>query len=323
MKALKCPQCQADIELDETREFGFCNYCGTKILIKEFASSDRTEDIKNFLARAKEYRVNGDFIKANEYYNKVLDLDINNNEARMALVQIAPYIKKSAPYTVGKASQVTVVALTEMTAKCKLPNDDTIQLHISNISSDKSKKITDLLHIGDILNVIYKGVDKMGHPLFREANLDKEKLSEENMTVVERARYLEEKRKQNTNEKLNKKEFELANKICNIIKSYMMEGKHDIVGYYCYNCDDGYSSNYIERDENCAVNITSFYNTNLLIRQMQNILSEYGLNNVLLQMKHIHKVNRVKETGNSFLFGIPKYKTEIIDKDLLYICIHW
>lgn len=30
--ALKCPNCNADIELDQDREFGFCNYCGTKIM---------------------------------------------------------------------------------------------------------------------------------------------------------------------------------------------------------------------------------------------------------------------------------------------------
>ena len=28
---LKCPNCSASISLDETREYGFCSYCGTKI----------------------------------------------------------------------------------------------------------------------------------------------------------------------------------------------------------------------------------------------------------------------------------------------------
>lgn len=30
--AMKCPSCGANFELDETREFGFCNYCGTKVM---------------------------------------------------------------------------------------------------------------------------------------------------------------------------------------------------------------------------------------------------------------------------------------------------
>lgn len=33
MVSLKCPDCGANIELDSEREFGFCSYCGTKILI--------------------------------------------------------------------------------------------------------------------------------------------------------------------------------------------------------------------------------------------------------------------------------------------------
>ncbi len=32
MVAIKCPGCGADIELDDSREFGFCNYCGTKVM---------------------------------------------------------------------------------------------------------------------------------------------------------------------------------------------------------------------------------------------------------------------------------------------------
>lgn len=30
--ALKCPSCGADINLDSSREFGFCSYCGMKIV---------------------------------------------------------------------------------------------------------------------------------------------------------------------------------------------------------------------------------------------------------------------------------------------------
>ena len=33
MIALKCPKCAADITVDDSREFGFCSYCGAKILL--------------------------------------------------------------------------------------------------------------------------------------------------------------------------------------------------------------------------------------------------------------------------------------------------
>ena len=32
---LVCPNCKANIELDDSREFGFCQYCGTKILLEK------------------------------------------------------------------------------------------------------------------------------------------------------------------------------------------------------------------------------------------------------------------------------------------------
>ena len=35
IRALKCPSCGADITLDDSREYGFCSYCGTQIQIGE------------------------------------------------------------------------------------------------------------------------------------------------------------------------------------------------------------------------------------------------------------------------------------------------
>lgn len=40
MKALKCPYCGADIELDESIEYGFCSYCGTKIQLSEHINAN-------------------------------------------------------------------------------------------------------------------------------------------------------------------------------------------------------------------------------------------------------------------------------------------
>lgn len=33
--ALKCPHCGGDIQLDDAHEFGFCLYCGTKIIVRD------------------------------------------------------------------------------------------------------------------------------------------------------------------------------------------------------------------------------------------------------------------------------------------------
>ena len=33
--SLKCPNCAGSVELDDSREFGFCQYCGNKIMIQQ------------------------------------------------------------------------------------------------------------------------------------------------------------------------------------------------------------------------------------------------------------------------------------------------
>lgn len=35
LRALRCPNCNGDINIDDSREFAYCPYCGTKILLKE------------------------------------------------------------------------------------------------------------------------------------------------------------------------------------------------------------------------------------------------------------------------------------------------
>lgn len=88
MVALKCPSCGADIELDDSREFGFCNYCGTKIMqdriIVEHQGSvkvDNTEYVKKFLQNARRAYDKQDWEEAEKYYNLVEQNEPSNIEA--------------------------------------------------------------------------------------------------------------------------------------------------------------------------------------------------------------------------------------------------
>lgn len=82
MKALLCPQCGASICLDDTREFGFCNYCGSKIQLVEktivehngMVSIDHSSFVNNLckkgfmeIDQGKLVEASGSFIKASEY----------------------------------------------------------------------------------------------------------------------------------------------------------------------------------------------------------------------------------------------------------------
>lgn len=83
--ALKCPNCNADIELDQDREFGFCNYCGTKIMIADAVQKvsgtvniNRSSEINNILKRAKDYEERQMLDDAEKYYDRALDIDMDN-----------------------------------------------------------------------------------------------------------------------------------------------------------------------------------------------------------------------------------------------------
>lgn len=88
-----CTQCGANIEVDNTQEAGICKYCGTAFITEKVINSYTIKvenasinvsgvNVDNLLKRALEFENNGDNEKALEYYNRVLDEDINNQIAR-------------------------------------------------------------------------------------------------------------------------------------------------------------------------------------------------------------------------------------------------
>lgn len=98
-----CTQCGAQIEVDDTHEAGICKFCGTAFITEKAinnyvinntihvqnASINVTNvNIDNLVLRAKEFEELGEKNKALEYYNKVLDEDINNSEARAGIERI-------------------------------------------------------------------------------------------------------------------------------------------------------------------------------------------------------------------------------------------
>ena len=83
MIVLSCPNCSATLELDENRQFAFCQYCGTKITnISNCFELDRKTEINNLISRALEFERRADYKRCMEYCNRVLDLDPDNAQAR-------------------------------------------------------------------------------------------------------------------------------------------------------------------------------------------------------------------------------------------------
>lgn len=79
LKALKCPNCDANIEIDDDREYGFCSYCGAQIQIKdvlEIRSSQEFDETQFFklMEDAQAYLMMGDYFRAEEGFMEMIRL---------------------------------------------------------------------------------------------------------------------------------------------------------------------------------------------------------------------------------------------------------
>lgn len=91
---MKCPSCAADLEIDNAREFMFCQYCGTKIVnltekveVSGSVTIDNTATINNLLQRGYEFENATRYNEAIGYYNRILDIQYDNKEARESIAR--------------------------------------------------------------------------------------------------------------------------------------------------------------------------------------------------------------------------------------------
>lgn len=92
--AAGCPSCGARIQVDENSKTCFCQYCGSQIIVEEAiqlirgtVQIDFKNQIDNFLIRANSFMEQERYADAEIYFNKVLDLDATNVEAKKGLAK--------------------------------------------------------------------------------------------------------------------------------------------------------------------------------------------------------------------------------------------
>ena len=77
--ALKCPNCGGDLQFEDSHDFGFCQYCGTKIMLQEALTHkvelDYTRQARNLLQNAEDYYSEGFKEKAYGYASDAVELD--------------------------------------------------------------------------------------------------------------------------------------------------------------------------------------------------------------------------------------------------------
>ena len=78
LEALKCPNCNGDVDLDKNQEYGFCKYCGTKVqntnfkVVKGKIKIDNDEKIEKLYILARRAKSEDDSETAFKYYEEIL-----------------------------------------------------------------------------------------------------------------------------------------------------------------------------------------------------------------------------------------------------------
>lgn len=90
MKPIKCEICGSN-DLIKHEGMFVCQHCGTKYTLDEArklagnVKIDHSNDVENLLTLARRAKAEGEFEKSKEYYEKVLEYDPNNPEARFCI----------------------------------------------------------------------------------------------------------------------------------------------------------------------------------------------------------------------------------------------
>jgi len=88
MVTMNCPGCGSPVELDDSREFGFCTYCGAKVMVdrmivehKGSVKIDNSEFVQKNLQNARRALSKEDWEEVEKYYNIVEQNAPHNMEA--------------------------------------------------------------------------------------------------------------------------------------------------------------------------------------------------------------------------------------------------
>lgn len=80
----KCPNCGGDIQLDDSKETGFCLHCGGKINVQQSINTvkiDKSNDVDKLMKLAENAESSGNNEEAEEYANAILEIDSTNYKA--------------------------------------------------------------------------------------------------------------------------------------------------------------------------------------------------------------------------------------------------
>ncbi len=121
MVNFECKYCGAKLTVEDSQRVVLCNYCGTEqALPGGLASPDRASRFE----RANHHRQNGDFDRALEIYNKILDENADDAEAYWSLLLCrfgVVYVQDAGGYkpTINRMQRTSILADEDYRAACR------------------------------------------------------------------------------------------------------------------------------------------------------------------------------------------------------------
>lgn len=167
LKAVKCPSCSGDLNLDDDREFGFCQYCGTKVMLRETINVvhsgtvqlDNSGKVKNRMKLARDAYEDGKYKEAYEHYTNVLEDEPEQCEALTRRGICASYIKK--PYEIN-ANELTrgykeaiEILQKRMNNGSSEEEKESIKKELQSVLNDMTNFVINLHKITERFNLIH------------------------------------------------------------------------------------------------------------------------------------------------------------------------
>ncbi len=73
--AIRCPECHGDVRLDESRKFGICACCGTKVAVGGDTEPSPAWQVANLKPLMESYLDAGDLTRAQDYARKIISIN--------------------------------------------------------------------------------------------------------------------------------------------------------------------------------------------------------------------------------------------------------
>lgn len=99
-----CTQCGSTLEVNPEQDAAICQYCGTPFIVDKAIEKYTIQSVEsmnisnsiiqmgptadNLAKRAKQFEDIGDYSRAEEYYNKALDIDVDNHPSQEGLARV-------------------------------------------------------------------------------------------------------------------------------------------------------------------------------------------------------------------------------------------